>query len=414
MHINALTVHNFKRIEAICLELPAKGTVEICGKNGAGKSSAIDSIWSALGGAKASPAQPIRNGEREASVSLDLGELRVTREWSSSGTRLTVTDASGSKMGRPQQILDGLFGRLAFDPMEFTRQEPRHQAETLRRVTGLDFSKLDQERQRLVEERKDLGKTVRSLEAQLCDMPEVEPTEEVSAAEIQGKLQDANRTNAQVAKARAAFDRKDAEVDRLTSEVSRLERELEAMRSRLDKAIDARFEAEGHVDEEVDTTELVEQLGQVEATNRRARAYQDREAVVEQLRGNREHSEDVSDAIERIDEERRQMIAQAPMPVPGLSFSTEEGIEFNGVPFDQVSTAEQIRVSLAMSAALNPKLRVILIKEGSLLDSSSLAMVAAWAEEHDYQVILERVADSPNGVGIVIEEGRATHAQQHV
>jgi hypothetical protein len=76
----------------------------------------------------------------------------------------------------------------------------------------------------------------------------------------------------------------------------------------------------------------------------------------------------------------------------------------NGIPFKQASGAEQLRASLAMAIALNPKLRVIRIADGSLLDSDNLALVEAAARENDFQVWIEMVGDG-DGRGIVIEDG---------
>ena len=59
-----------------------------------------------------------------------------------------------------------------------------------------------------------------------------------------------------------------------------------------------------------------------------------------------------------------------------------------------------------MGSELNKSLRLIRIKDGSLLDETSLHVVAEWAAEKDYLVLVERVADSTLGVGVVIEEGR--------
>jgi hypothetical protein len=53
------------------------------------------------------------------------------------------------------------------------------------------------------------------------------------------------------------------------------------------------------------------------------------------------------------------------------------------VPFAQASSAEQLRVSVGMGLAINPIFRVILIKDGSLLDEDSRAMIAEMAAEHD-------------------------------
>jgi predicted ABC-type transport system involved in lysophospholipase L1 biosynthesis ATPase subunit len=74
------------------------------------------------------------------------------------------------------------------------------------------------------------------------------------------------------------------------------------------------------------------------------------------------------------------------------------------VPFKQASGAEQLRVSLAMAIALNPKLRVIRIADGSLLDSDNLALVESIARENDFQVWIEMVGDG-DGRGIIIEDG---------
>jgi ABC-type lipopolysaccharide export system ATPase subunit len=76
---------------------------------------------------------------------------------------------------------------------------------------------------------------------------------------------------------------------------------------------------------------------------------------------------------------------------------------YQGVPLAQVSSAERIRVSFAIAIAKNPKLRVVLLKDGPLLDEKSLAMVAEMAEEADVQVWVERVGRGP--VGVLIQDG---------
>lgn len=404
MHVHELRVENFKRVRAVSIPFPSRGTVEICGRNGAGKSSVIDALWAALGGTKASPGQPVRNGSRQASVTLNLGDLRVYREWDARGTRLTVTDPEGLRVGRPQELLDSLFAKLAFDPMEFTRQKASEQAATLRKVTGLDFTALDQQRKVLYEERTDVGRAIKRQEAVLADMPEVEETAEVSAAALNAELQAASRHNVEVAAAERRADQKADEIEDVTAEIATLNRKLAAAKARLDEAKAAHAELLSQVTDEIDTAPILEQIATIEQTNRRARQYRERSAAVEALRANRAHSESLTDQIDDIDGQRQEMLSAARFPVPGLSLDGD-GVTFGGVPFGQVSTAEQIRVSLAMSAALNPKLRLIVIKEGSLLDDSSLTLVAEWAQENGYQVVVERVADAALGSGVVIEEG---------
>jgi hypothetical protein len=93
----------------------------------------------------------------------------------------------------------------------------------------------------------------------------------------------------------------------------------------------------------------------------------------------------------------------AKFPIEGLSFG-EDGVLYNGVPFKQCSAAERLKVSMAMAMALNPKLRVIRILDGSLLDSTNMNLIQEMVKEKDYQVWIE-VVDESGKVGITIEGG---------
>ena len=145
------------------------------------------------------------------------------------------------------------------------------------------------------------------------------------------------------------------------------------------------------------------QLADVEATNAKIRANaaaRDKQAVCAALY---ERYATLGDQISELDRTKARALASATFPVEGLGFD-ETGVTFNGVPFSQASSAEQIRVSLAMAMALNPKLRVIRILDGSLLDEDSMRMVADAAKDGGYQVWIERVSDSSESA-IVIEDG---------
>jgi hypothetical protein len=96
-------------------------------------------------------------------------------------------------------------------------------------------------------------------------------------------------------------------------------------------------------------------------------------------------------------------IAAAKMPIDGLSLESGR-VMFNGIPLDQGSSAEQLRVSTAIAMSSNPELRVIRIKDGSLLDPDGMAMVKEMAKENDFQIWIERVADN-DPIAVVIEDG---------
>lgn len=87
MRIVKLQAENVKRLK--CVEITPDGsTVVISGRNAQGKTSVLDSIWLALGGGAAArtTVRPIRDGEKRASVTLDLEEIIVTRTWTLKGS----------------------------------------------------------------------------------------------------------------------------------------------------------------------------------------------------------------------------------------------------------------------------------------------------------------------------------------
>ena len=96
------------------------------------------------------------------------------------------------------------------------------------------------------------------------------------------------------------------------------------------------------------------------------------------------------------------------MPIDDLTFG-DGAVLFKGLPFEQGSSAEQLRVSVAIAMAANPKLRVLRIKEGSLLDEDGIALIQKMAEGGDYQIWIERV-DTSGKVGIVMEDGAVAMA----
>lgn len=100
---------------------------------------------------------------------------------------------------------------------------------------------------------------------------------------------------------------------------------------------------------------------------------------------------------------RDDLLAGVKFPVPGMSFA-EKGITLNGFPFENASSAEQIRASFAIAMAQNPRLRIALVRQGSLLDEDGKLLLAQVAADHDAQVWVECVSNGEK-VGIVIEDG---------
>jgi hypothetical protein len=153
-----------------------------------------------------------------------------------------------------------------------------------------------------------------------------------------------------------------------------------------------------------DPLAIRKRLEEVEATNAMVRANKRRAEAAQLVADNKKQSEALTSTIEAIDKQKADTIAAAQFPVPGLGLS-DDGITFNDIPFNQASMAEQLRVSTAVGLALNPKLKVLLIRDGSALDSDSLALIADMAAVADGQVWIEKVAESKEGIQVLIEDG---------
>ena len=107
--------------------------------------------------------------------------------------------------------------------------------------------------------------------------------------------------------------------------------------------------------------------------------------------------------IAALDKSKLDAIKGAKFPVDGLGFD-DNGVTYNGVPFSQAGSAVRLRTSVAMAMAMNPELRVIMIRDGSLLDSKNMAIIEEMAKEHDFDIWIEKVNESGK-IGIVIEDG---------
>ncbi|HHM12439.1 MAG TPA: hypothetical protein ENJ16_02725 [Planctomycetaceae bacterium] len=399
MKIIRLKSENVKRLSAVEIA-PDGSAVIVAGRNGQGKSSVLDSILYALGGKKAIPDQPVRHGETKAVVELDLGEFHVRRSMTANGGgTLTVKSKDGGSYG--QALLDKLLAGIALDPVAFQRMKPSEQAETLRQLVGLDLTEHEEAEREAYQERTIVNRTIASLRARLDAMPEAEeilPEEAPDATEIINAIREADEAAAKktrleedIHRKRSARTRKLEEIERLKMQVEDLNASINALMVEVD-AIEVK-----------DTEDLRDQLNRIDEIRRKVEANKARNAVAEELQAEEKRAANLTVAIEGLRQARARRLAECKMPVEGLSIEGGR-VTYNGVPFDQASSAEQLRVSVAMALAAKPDLRVILIRDGSLLDADSLRMVAEMAEESDAQVWIERVGTNDEGA-IVIEDG---------
>lgn len=423
MKIVKLEAQNVKRLKAVEIR-PDGNTVVIGGRNGQGKSSVLDCIAYALGGKDVVCQQPVRSGESKAKVVCQLDDMIVTRTFTDSGGgTLTVTNADGTaKYASPQKMLDALVGRLTFDPLEFLRMKPVDQQATLKDLMpGLDFSELDADRQNWFDQRTQINREIKALEGQLAGMPKQEaPEQEVSVVELADKLEKIRNQNQlrheaqrEAEAIRGEISAADQSIKKAKEEIAKWQKYIEdheAGKEKLKHNL-ARFVESANAIPVADPEPIRQQIANAQEINRKVHQNKARFNVAARLEAAKAESEKHSREIESIDAAKAKALAAAKFPIEGLSIS-DSGVTFGGVPFEQCSSAEQLRVSVAMGLAMNPKLKVLLIRDGSLLDDDSLAMISDMAKQADAQIWLEVVSSDGEGCSVVIEDGQIAGAAE--
>lgn len=408
VHLYAENIMGLKVVEVS----PAGNVILVGGDNGSGKSSLLNAIFLALAGGAASKgiARPVRDGENEARVRLDLGEMIITRTWRNGRTYLKVETADGAKIATPQNLLDELIGSLTFDPLAFMRAHPKDQVTQVLALVDLpfDLAEKDAERQRVYDERTVVGREERSLAGQLDGMPDpgdAVPAAEIPISDLVATLSARQRTIAENREARQAADVAEARRVQALAEVDRLEAALAAARIDLGTATHAARDAREWADTLVDpdVTEIERDLALAEESNRLWRDNAERRATIMRHQDAKSRYDALTEALAAIDAEKAEALNRAQLPVDGLGFD-EDGVTFQGHPLGDCCTAEKLRVSAAIGMRTNPELRILFIRDGSLLDDANLAMLDQLAQDDDYQVWVERVGDDGKPA-IIMEDG---------
>ena len=435
MKIIGLEAENVKRIKAVSIK-PDGSVIEITGKNGEGKTSLLDCIWWALADARHIQEVPIRKGQSKAHIKLDLGKLKVTRKFRAAKTgddyttSIVVENEEGARFGSPQSMLDELVGALSFDPLEFTRMKAAAQFDACRRfVPDFDFEANAGKRKTAFEKRTETNRDAKELRAQADGVRIDESAKgllEVDEAALVAELEKAGQHNADIEarrgrreqaardisdledKAQAKLDEDkavDEEIKRLlakreqlNADAKRLVNEAHALQEKLDAA--------GALPAPIDTALLTAQIAAARETNQKLSAAQAAAArkleLTKKASAAEKAAETLTEEIAAIDKAKQTAIASAKMPVPGLSFG-DDVVLLDGLPLNQASGAAQLRLSCAIAAAFNPKLRVLRVKDGALLDADSMKLLQDFAEANDMQVWVETVSSGRPGAVVIVD-----------
>ncbi len=411
MRIIKLTAENVKKLSVVEIA-PDSNLVEITGKNGSGKTSVLDSIWWAIAGAGNHQDRPIRKGAEKATIKLDMGDLVVTRTFAEGKggvtTQLKVETDDGARYGSPQSVLDAMTGALSMDPLAFTRMKPADQLHALESLAeDYDFSASRRARQGLYQERRDVNRDVKNLEARIAAHVIVEePDGAEDPGAVQKELTRAREHNARQDEFLRELELNTERVAGLKNDIAAIKASLEDKETALQALIESRKgmpEPEEYLpisDIEARLSDAMRAEGLRTAAAESIRIGAEMAAEMKNLT---EKSSDLSNRMDSLAKADKEAASAIDLGIDGLSLSPD-GITLDGIPLDQASDAQQLRLAVAIAMRSDAKLRVIRIRDGSLLDDDSMNVLREMAAEKEFQVWIERV-DSSGKIGVVMEDG---------
>ena len=459
LRIHRLEVRNYKKIKhAVITPDPDQHVLLLTGKNRQGKTSLIETIWVCLCGEKYLPPKAIRDGEDSAEASIDFGEFVVTRTITPKTTRLSVVAKDGFKAPSPQTFLTSKISDMIQNPLDYMRLKPDQQLKHLQGLvnlqvnlqewekrTGLPLKKapddplalFDQAHKYLYDERGKVNQEVTRLTGAVRQLAMEIPDEHkgTTAVSVSG-LFNVRRTLEEKKKANdhargeliallALMEDLEKQTQAVQDEIEASEAEIERLRKVIEKKREQRTnmivglkekreaadEMKTAIDQLVDPdfSEVDAKIQGADAINRMAAKVEEHAKLSAELVAARAKSEAYTRGLAGLKEYKGDLIAQAGLPVAGLSF--EGGVvTYNGFPLSQASGAEQIQVSCAICMASHPRIGLLTLDTGwADLDKGSQAVLTDWAKTMGANIVVVQVSEEPQEAGWHFEDGEITH-----
>ena len=406
MKITKLISKNILNLKAV--EIDTDGNMMIIsGKNEAGKTSVLESIFMALTGKL--PKKPIREGEETGIIKINTDtNLTITKtivkHADSFKTSLKIENSEGLVYTKPQQMLNSIIGELTFDPLKFANMRPAEQRGLLLEIMGVDLDAIESKKKSVYDERTAVNRQYNDFTSQLKFLD----TDSFSNIDDEGvdtkKLaRDLNIVNEQIRNAEIA-NKEHFYAKRTLSEfedkIKKMQIHLEECKKNVENTIKYCVNTEPL---EIQKKEILTKIESASEINSLINTKKEYQKTLENEARLKKASDNLTKELKNIDSEKVKLIGESNLPVPGL-LVFESGVMLNNIPFDQLSSAQKLKISMRLAIAMNPKLRIIKINDGSLLDKNSMKIIEEIAIQQDFQIWIE-IVDETGDLGIYIEDG---------
>lgn len=418
--ISRLSIENALGIKMVSITPDGK-PIMLTGKNKAGKTSILKAI-EAFRGKRFREEDFIRHGSDKAVIKLDTPRWEAKLTVTQKTERLEVRAPDGKSYASPQTILDAWFGDITFNPLAFANLPLPEKVKIIKELTGLDTSAIDAVITEKYQARTEVNRKLKAAQAVLAQMPEHEadlPDEPIPIKVITDELAVCRELEEFSLNRQRDRLNRNTQVKISDDNIAQWKEQIKDLEAKIADTEIARdiYIAWLNVNPELPDTfterkwNAEQRLADLDETNKKIREENARKEQFFLVESLDLKSSELTDALEELDTRKRQVLEAVQYPIEGLKL-VDNQLYFNDIPFPQLSTGEGMRISCAIAASLNPALRTILIRDGSLLDKAGREEVLQFAEERQFQCWLEMM-DEPETIegktyypaGFYIENG---------
>lgn len=151
------------------------------------------------------------------------------------------------------------------------------------------------------------------------------------------------------------------------------------------------------------TAELEASIENIEKINEKVRANLYKEKAEEDAKEYKEQYDSLTSELSDVRKKKTELLTNANLPLSGLMVEDGE-LLYNGFKWDNMSGADQLKVSTAIVRKLNPSCGFVLMDKLEQMDLDTLKDFGAWLESEGLQVIATRVSKGDE-CSIIIEDG---------
>lgn len=420
--IEYIAVKNFKGIKELEVSNLSR-FVAVFGKNGAGKTSFIEAIKSAIKADKWVNSK-VRIGEEKGEIEVKFEDFVIKRIVGENGK--LIVEHNWELVAKPQAWLDGVFKWTIGDPQKFINLHNKEKIKYLLETQGkkLEYDELEKQREVKYAERTNLHRSLLAKKEELdkTDTSTFERLEEsdMDVAVLQLQLKEAESKNQAIFELQSRIDKGlsvketcQKELENLRNQSESIDRQIEALKAKkldlekqqeekseyLDKVIDqiADLQDQFQTSEKIDTTAILEQLNTHNATvAKNAQLKAQKELYEKQVEAKNQLQvqwKELDDAVLEIEQLQNDLIKDLNL---SYKLKLEDWVMYvevneNWIPLDELNTAQQLEIGVDICLSWPNEIKIITIENANALDPNTLERVREKIESNQAQCFLETV-----------------------